>query len=588
MMLFVAYAVASPYPITKAKVWRENLHERVAPFSWKAGGADHSLFGGSVLLTDSSGHYWTNLLNGPRPLLIRGDTIAWVHRGVPATENLVVWWSFDGGNTWHYRDNVEEGITGGSGFGWYPQLAGFTSDGKVVVVYPDPAPGSNAVCAVEVVESGTLEGACESSVPHDDYAQYAWQIGPDQFAILSSSYRFSDTASLYYLVYDASTNSFSTPQAIRDGAAQEDFTIIEAHLFGDSVLVVGSSDNATAVWGEPSGYGYIWVRNDGTTNPDAPSISGDMFYGDLSSQFILTIGGTEYYPFGYTNVQYHTAVSPDGSVWIAYPSNDTSITGWSWEDLGGWLEQSSHIIVTNKSPFTTGIIPFFYPDDGSGGVNTNRTLTWPVVFFGSTPDTMAVVWIQYEENTPPACSPDPASLTTFDFTSVLAFAKSTDGGYTWCTDTIHVEGGYFGFPVAPVVGKFANRLVNDSAYIVYVTPMAASGAKDPFCHLMHRFQGGTEPYYAVDVKLFKFSTSCSGDPTGISADVILDVAERPAQLPDRVVVEVVKGGVKVSGAASVYDIRGSLVAETEGGFVALKRGVYFVKTANGATKVVVR
>ncbi len=547
---------------------------KVAP---RSGSGNYTPFGLSEILTGQSGHYWTNLRNGPRPLLVRGDTIIYVHRG-PVTTMLHAYWSFDGGATWNDVDSINFPL---GRTGWYPIAAGVASDGSVVIVFPSS--GSDEICVAEVSTSG-VDGACDGSAPYGDYAQFAWQIGPDQFAIITNDTAvYSASASFYYLTYDASTNTFSTPTIIKDGNSLVDFTFFEAHPFGDSVLVVGSSDNAEAVWGEPSGWGYFWVRNDGTTNPSDPT-NGPVFAGYLN-MYLLTIGGTPYFPNTYTNIQSHTGLGPDGRVWVLYGAADTAFMYPYWNTAS----QSSHVIMFHNDTLeSTDTLFFVYPSDGSGGVNKYKTVTWPVMFFGDTPNDIVVVWTQYDSSATPACGA-PIDETNLNYPSKLYFARTTDGGQTWCTDSLDVPGGFFAFPVAANVNGFGNRLIGgDTMLLVYAS--SQDGTTDPYCHLMYAFENWPPAAWpAVDLHVVKVSATCSGDATGDEVGIlpVTDIAERPVE-SSIVTVNVVRGGVEVSGPASIYDAKGALVVTTRGGFVSLDRGVYFVKTGNRVSKVVVR
>ncbi|NPA80953.1 MAG: T9SS type A sorting domain-containing protein [Thermotogae bacterium] len=539
------------------------------------GGASYTPFSVTELVTGQSGHYWTNLRNGPRPLLVRGDTIIYVHRQLTTTL-LHVHWSFDGGATWNDVDSINAAL---GRTAWYPVAAGVTSDGNVVVIFPSS--GSDEICAVEV-STTNIEGACDASIPYGDYAHFAWQIGPDMFAIITNdTSTYASNASFYYLTYDASTNTFSSPVVLKDGNLLVDFTFFEAHPFGDSVLVVGSSENATT-WGEPGDWGYFWVRSDGTTrgSPDAAPI----FDGYLS-MYLVTVGATAFIPNTYINIQTHTALGPDGRVWVLYGAADTAFMYPNWNTAA----QSSHMIVVHNDTLeSTDTLFFFYAANGSE-VNLYKTVTWPIMLFGDSPNDMVIVWTQYDSTDAPACGapPDEANL---NFPSKLYFARTTDGGQTWCTDSLHIPGNFFSLPVAPNVNGFGNRLIGgDTVLLVYASPQ--DGVTDPFCHLMYAFNNWPPSAWPpVDLHVVKFPAICSGDPTGDSVGIlpVTSVAEKPVQKVGPVTVEVLKGGVKTSGPANIYDIKGSLVASTDGGFVSLKSGIYFVKAGNRVSKVVIK
>ena len=124
--------------------------------------------------------------------------------------------------------------------------------------------------------------------------------------------------------------------------------------------------------------------------------------------------------------------------------------------------------------------------------------------------------------------------------------------------------------------------------LVYAS--SQDGTTDPYCHLMYAFENWPPAAWpAVDLHVVKVSATCSGDATGDEVGIlpVTDIAERPVE-SSIVTVNVVRGGVEVSGPASIYDAKGALVVTTRGGFVSLDRGVYFVKTGNRVSKVVVR
>ncbi len=503
------------------------------------GSSSFTPFALTELFSDTAPNQYTLWTNTHRSLYRHGDTLCVAYRRIDSRGSgyLAVAFSFDNGATWTTREDINEAAGLLDVGGRYPNCVGFYN-GDPVISWPELVAGPAFGKACIAVASDAPYGYCT-----DDYGAhkaFAWPISGDSlWAVVG----FTTNEDVIYYTYNFNTATASSVQMIRNSGTGEAFRVYDVGRFQDKVLVYGH-DFST---GNDS---YFWVNSDGTIS----SIMNVNYY--LFATSVDTIG---------TIVDAGASVDPSGNVWIVYTEQDTL------NNPGNWI---GHVMLLNRADDTTGATAraFFVPNPSNpDSAYRKMPLYRPTLAFGPDGNTMLATALLFSDSTNYGCPTVTGSASPP--TELVAYA-STDGGANWfladadligddptsdVMEDLYLLNFYpsYGYAVYP----------GGSLCAVYLTPL--DGSTQLYCNAAEE-NGVAQAIIHV---------SC-GQAVG--------VAEKPARSDAITTVNVVRGGVEVSGPASIYDAKGALVSTTRGGFVSLDRGVYFVKTGNRVSKVVVR
>ena len=503
------------------------------------GSSSYSPFALSELFSDTAPNQYTLWSNGVRSLYRNGDTLCLAYRRIDSRGSgyIAVAFSFDNGATWTVREDINEAAGLFDVGGRYPNCVGFYN-GDPVISWPEltSGPAWGATCIA--VASDAPYGYC-TDPSYATYHTFAWPISGDSlWAVIG----FSSNDDVIYYTYNFNTATASDVQVIRNSGTGEGFRGYDVGRYQDRALVFGN-DRAT---GKDS---YFWVNPDGTITP-ATAVS---YYAFATS--VDTIGSVW---------EVSVTADPNGNVWMSYILKDTL------NNPGGYL---GHVLVFNRADDTTGSTAvMFYTPSPSNPDSAFRKMPMyrPSLAFGPDGNTVLVTALIFPDSTNYGCPTVTGSSAPP--TELIAYA-STDGGANW----FPADGDLIGDGTPDVMEDLylLNYYPTNGYYVypggnicvTYLTPL--DGTTQLHCNAAEE-NGVAQALIHV---------SC-GQAVG--------VAEKPAKSGAITTVSVLKGGVEVSGPASIYDAKGALVATTKGGFVSLDRGVYFVKTGNRVSKVVVR
>jgi len=504
------------------------------------GSSSYTPFALTELFRDTAPNQYTLWGKSHRSLYRSGDTLCVAYRRIDSRGSgyLSVAFSFDNGATWTVREDVNEAAGLFDAGGRYPNCVGFYN-GDPVISWPEltAGPAWGATCIA--VASDAPYGYC-TDPSYATYHTFAWPIGGDSlWAVIG----FSINDDIIYYTYNFNTATASSVQIIRNSGTGEAFSMYDLGRYGDKALVYGNDG--------PSGNdGYIWINSDGTVSTFTPTA---YFIFATSAD---TIGS----PW-----EVAATSDPSGNVWMIYTLKDTL------NDAGLLL---AHAMILKRADDTTGAtaVAFYIPSPTNpDSAFRKMPLYRPSLAFGPDGNTRIVTALVFSDSSNYGCPTITGSIAPP--TELVAFA-STDGGSNWFLAD------------ADLIGDDPTSDVMEDLYLLNFYP-SYGYAVYPGGNLcvvyLTPLDGTTQLYCNADeengVAQARIHVSC-GQAVG--------VAEKPAKSSAIVTVNVVKGGVEVSGPASVYDAKGALVTTTKGGFVSLDRGVYFVKTGNRVSKVVVR
>ncbi len=493
---------------------------------------------------DSAPNQYTHWGNSHRPLFRNGDSICLAFRRTessPGTGRIGVAWSFDGGNTWNVRGNINYDAGLADGGGRYPNCAGFNSNGEPIVAWPElktgPAWGRNCVAVVK--STGPL-GVCQTvALEYDSvYHNIAWRVSGDIYAVVG----FTTNDAIVGFLFNASTGTLipGSEMLLRDPALAEDVSLLDLSIIGDTLVVVGSNS--------AEGDGIVKIYYDGSslvTDPVPPSLGGSsVVESHLICCWTLSIGPINFNELGYA--AYSFGYDRFGRGWSVYALKSSSV-------LPG--NNPGHIIVHHR--WDDSILVIFAPWTGSG-VNANMPVYNPRVTLDETnPSKRVVSWIQYVNN--------PAGCGGSNFDKAIYYAATSDGGSTWginsATNPAHRVDFHF-----PAIDRGADyTYFGDVLTVTYLKPQ--DGTTDLYCNVL---ANGVAPSYVyVATETVSYSSGSSEDTVIVSVDE--------------------KGGLSIRGEAEIYDAKGSLVTRTKGeGIYNLRKGIYFVKANGRVYKVIIR
>ncbi len=502
------------------------------------GSSSFSPFALSEVFSDTAPNQYTLIGQGHRSLYRNGDSICVIYRRIDSRGSgyLSVAFSFDGGATWTVREDVNEAAGLLDAGGRYPNCVGFYN-GDPVISWPELTTGPAWGAACIAVASTSPYGFC-TDPSYAVYHTFAWPIDANTYAVIG----FNTNDDIIYYTYDLSTATASAVQVIRNSGTGQAFRLYDVGRYNDRALVYGY-DYETAQ------DAYIFVNADGTVSTSMPV---NYFGFATSVDTIMSI------------VDASASIDPSGNVWVAYILKDTL------SNPGAGI---GHVLALNRADDTTGATAMMFytpsPSNPDSAFRKNPVYR-PSLAFGPDGNNMLATTLMFSDSANYGCPTVTGS--TSPPTELVAFA-STDGGANWFLadgDLIgdgtpdmmedlyllnfYPTNGYLLFPGGDIC-------------VVYLTPL----------------DGSTQLYCNAEEE-----NSVAQALVHVSCGQAVGVAEKPAKKGTVATVNVLKGGVEVSGPASIYDARGSLVTTTEGGFVSLDRGIYFVKTGNRVSKVVVR
>ena len=506
----------------------------------------------NVLYQDSSVNQYGFLGTIHFPMFRHGDTIAVVMRRfttdttVSTSSGIIgVAWSFDGGATWNTANFVNADAPGILYAGRYPHFAGFTSDGRPVVSWPQLASGSSpywGYMCVGVVDPADVDHQVTCSADLHTYRTLAWKVGVDTFAVIGTDVN----GGVHFWLYDAANNAMiGTEQLIRDPNAGYAVNPWAAKVYGDSVLFFGS---------DAGGVGYFVIRKDGTTDPAV---------GTGTFKTYISVVALSYRGADFTSLFDFDAGLYDGNIWIAYTLYDT--LGVDAGDPGA----AGDIIVTYPLDDTGAIIgdPIVFANLNGGSVNELWT-PYDVRFLEGT-GKFGIMATWFTDNADPGCY---TSTTPSD--KDIIYVYSEDGGATW-TAKYATEDGKNTLEdfIHPAWNGYAGYQIGDTLYVAYMIP--ADGQTDIFCNT-YADDGVTGVYDIV-----------AYEPVGAGSDA--PVGTKEALYGS---IRVVANQIIVAAPnapIAIYDVKGVKVAEGRSTLRAtLRTGTYFVKVADQVKKVVVK
>ncbi len=503
------------------------------------GSSSYTPFTLSEVFGDTAPNQYTLWGSSHRSLYRHGDTLCVAYRRTDTRGSgyIAVAFSFDNGATWTVREDINEAAGLLDAGGRYPNCVGFYN-GDPVVTWPELTAGPAWGAACVAVASTSPYGFC-TDPSYQTYHTFAWPIDANTYAVIG----FTSNDDIIYYTYDLSTATASSVQIIRNSGTGEGVYMYDIGRYQADAYVYGYSY-------ADSGDVIFRIQGDGTVTPAAYPV----YYG------FVTPSDTIMYIF-----DANLSIDLDGNPWVVYMAKDTL------NNAGSGI---GHVMLFNQAEDTSGATArALYIPDPSDPYRAFRKnpMYRPTLAFGPDNNTILATVLVFSDSANYGCPTVTGSSAPP--TELVAFA-STDGGANW-------------FPAdGDLIGDDATADVMEDLYllnfyptngyyvypggdvcVVYLTPL--DGTTQLYCNAAEE-NGVAQALIHV---------SC-GQAVG--------VAEKPAKSGAITTVSVLKGGVEVSGPASIYDAKGALVATTKGGFVSLDRGVYFVKTGNRVSKVVVR
>ncbi len=504
----------------------------------------------NVLYQDSSVNQYGFLGTLHLPMFRHGDTIAVVMRryttdpGTSTSSGIIgAAWSFDGGATFSTANFINANTPDGNFLGRYPHFAGFTSDGKPVVSWPELVPGPDwGYMCIGVVDPADVNHQVTCSDNYQTYRSFAWKVGVDTFAVIGTDVN----GGVLFWLYDAANNAMiGTVQLIRDpnaGYAVNPWTI---KVYGDSVLFFGSDNN---------GVGYFVIRKDGTTDPDVGTGTFKTYINVLA----LTYRGTDF-----TDLFDFDAGLYNGNIWLAYTLyNPNGVDG---GDPGA----KGDILVTYAVDDTGAVVgnPIVFANLDGSSVNELWT-PYDVRFLEGT-GRFGIMATWFTDNADPGCY---TSTTPSD--KDIIYVYSEDGGATWSAKYATEDGkNTLEDFIHPSWNGYAGYQFGDTLYVAYMIP--SDGQTDIFCNVYA--DGGVTGVY----------DKVAYEPVGAGTDAPVGTKETFYGS-----VRVVANQIIVTAPEApiaVYNIKGVKVASGKDMLRAtLRSGTYFVKVGDQVKKVVVR
>jgi len=502
-----------------------------------------SPFALTELFTDTAPNQYTLWTQSHRSLYVNGDSICLVYRRVDSRGSgyLSVAYSFDGGGSWNMVEDVNEAAGLLNTGGRYPNCIGFYN-GQPVITWPEleAGPAWGQAC-VALADSLAPYGYCLDDATMNFFHTFGWFISPDTVAIIA----FSDNYDIVFYTYDIAGASASPFQIIRNSGTDEGFYPYDVGIYNGRALVYGYDFSTSTD-------GYLWVNPDGTI--DGPYPVFYYVFATASDTMNSITDGT-------------ASIDPSGNVWVIYIEKDT---------LNNAGKYTGNVVMINMADDSTGatVSAFYMPSPSNPDSVFRKFVAYRAnLAFHPGGNQAVATFLYFPDTTNYGCPTVTGSSEPP--TDIMALA-SYDGGITWSESDPDLIGDdmasdmmedMYLLSYKPTYGY--NVSYGGEICMTYLTPTDAPRTQ-LFCNVGE--ESGVSLYPLIHV-------SC-GQAVG--------VAEKPKiSLPAAEIV-VRENGIQVSGPAHIYNAAGSLVATTEGGFVALKSGVYFVKSGNRVQKVVVK
>ncbi len=508
----------------------------------------------NVLYRDSSVNQYGFFTALRMPMFKHGDTIAVVMRRyttdttISTSSGIIgVAWSFDGGATWNTANFVNANTPDGNFLGRYPHFAGFTSDGRPVVSWPElvPGPAWGYMC-IGVVDPADVNHQVTCTDNYETYRSVAWKVGVDTFAVIGTDVN----GGIHFWLYDAANNAMiGTDQLIRDPNAGYAINTWAIKVYGDSALIFGSDAN---------GVGYFVVRKDGTTDPAV---------GTGTFKTYIAVEAFTYRGVDFSDLFMFDAALYDGTIWVAYTLADPAGVDAGDPAYGGGL--GGDILVTYPVDDTGAMIGNAYIFANLDGSSVNELWTPYDVRILEGNGRYGVMAVWFTDNADPGCY---TSTTPSDKDIIYVYTE--DGGATW-TAKYATEDGKNTLEdfIHPAWNGYAGYQFGDTLYVAYMIP--ADGQTDIACNV-YADNGVTGAYDIV-----------AYEPVGAGTDAPVGTRETFYGSIRVVANQIIVTAPEAS--ISVYNIKGAKVAAGKDMLRAtLKAGTYFVKVGDQVRKVVIR